>query len=820
MAMRKQLRYWRWWVASWLLIAMGGGAEAQWITQTNTLKAGWNAVYLFVDAGYAPITDVMASAPDIEEVWLWNPPVVGQQFAESPQLPTTSGSRWSKWTSSLGSTSPLTTLIPNAAYYVKVRSTTATYSWRIKGRPVPPTYSWTSSGLNFVGFPLAQQLSYERFFLPAPQLMQGTEIYSSPGGAFGTGNPLRVFDLARTVLQRGEAVWMRVDGGFNRYFGPFEVSVSSRRGIDFGRESTQAGFRIRNVSPATNTIRMTWVRSELPPAGQPAIPAMPPLVVRGEMNKNGTLTYAATSLVENEELLAGNPAAVTGVEWALPPAGQPGADVQVVVGVVRSQITEEPGTVLAGVLRLRDSEGLLQVDLPVTATAQSTAGLWVGDAQVTQVMQYLQQYATTGGGSPQVGRRWTSTSVDTFTGGDAGEGLDLDGTFTYAVNVGASVASTVRGVSFTAAGSTPGFTTTVQTNLASWSQPDYGASAADDALEVVMRSTGYSASPAQPTFSMTVEAGVRYKLQLLIGESGTNAPWRGFDVLVDDKVIVPNLIPTAYTMREGAFATQKTRVGVVVSHEFTAAGTQLKVTLDGPGANSPEILSRDALLNGLTLERLDASTLAPELVAEEGRYVVRATSERLLGVPKAFPLRLIVHDDGTNSVLLQRVFIGDNLASNTIVATRQSLLAPERLATARRISAAHLPWSTANAPWPFATGGTNGTSLVTTVNTPYDGTASNPFVHQYHPDHDNLNPGFNQVLPKGQESYGITRTLRLTPATVGIDFDSQTAGFKKRIGTYEETVTLEGVGANLRTFRSAGTYTLTRISPISTLTKD
>lgn len=807
----------------WLVLlplCLAGMVRAQWLTQTNELKAGWNAVYLHVDASHAPISDVMADAPEVEEIWLWNPPVVGQQFVESPQVPTSTGSRWTKWTSSLGPTSPLKRLVPNAAYYVKVAGTSATYAWRLKGRPAPPSYAWTSSGLNFVGFPLAGQLSYERFFLPAPQLMQGTEVYASPGGPFGPDNPARVFDLARTVVRRGEAVWMRVDGGYNRYFGPFEVSVANQRGIDFGTALTQVGFRIRNTSPETNTIRMTLHRSELPPAGQPLIPGLPPLVVRGARNAEGTLGYTSIPLVDNEELLAGNPGSEAVMEWVMPPAGQPGADVQVIVGLVRTRITEEPGTVLAGILTLQDAEGLLKVNLPVTATAQSTAGLWVGEARVTQVMQYLKNYVGNGSGTPQLGRRWTATSVDTFTGGDAGEGLDLDGTFAYAVNVGEAVGATVRGVAFTAASATPGYAQTIQAVSSTWLQPDYGSTTADNALEVVMRSIGYSGSPAKPTFTMAVDAGVRYKLQLLIGESGATAPWRGFDVLVDDKVIVPNLIPGTYTAREGAFEVQKTKVGVVVTHEFTAASAQVTVVLDGPGANSSDVLNRDPILNGLTLERLDAASLPPELVASEGSYVLQSTQERLVGVPKAFPLRLIVHDDGTNSVLLQRVFVGESPASNAIVTTRQSLLHPAKLASARRISAAHLPWTAANVPWAFATGGTNGTSLVTTITTSYDAVGSNPFVHQYHPDHDNMNASFSQILPKGQESYGITRTLRLTPATVGYDFDSLTSGFETRVGTFEEVLTLDGSGSNVRTFRSAGSYSLTRISNISTLTKD
>ncbi|MEY2788258.1 MAG: hypothetical protein RLZZ34_1401, partial [Verrucomicrobiota bacterium] len=32
-------------------------ASSQWITQTNLLKGGWNAVYMHVDASHAPISE-------------------------------------------------------------------------------------------------------------------------------------------------------------------------------------------------------------------------------------------------------------------------------------------------------------------------------------------------------------------------------------------------------------------------------------------------------------------------------------------------------------------------------------------------------------------------------------------------------------------------------------------------------------------------------------------------------------------------------------------------------------------------------------------
>ena len=118
-------------VLAWIQLLWILPAGAQWITQTNQLKGGWNAVYLHVDASHAPISEVLAAATSIDEVWLWSPPT-GEQFFDSPQAPTESGSQWSKWTRSLGPSSPLQRLIPNSAYYVRVNDSRTEYAWTVK----------------------------------------------------------------------------------------------------------------------------------------------------------------------------------------------------------------------------------------------------------------------------------------------------------------------------------------------------------------------------------------------------------------------------------------------------------------------------------------------------------------------------------------------------------------------------------------------------------------------------------------------------------------------------------------------------------------
>jgi len=44
------------------LLAGALPAHAQWLTQTITLNAGWNAIYLHVDASHTTLQDLIGSA--------------------------------------------------------------------------------------------------------------------------------------------------------------------------------------------------------------------------------------------------------------------------------------------------------------------------------------------------------------------------------------------------------------------------------------------------------------------------------------------------------------------------------------------------------------------------------------------------------------------------------------------------------------------------------------------------------------------------------------------------------------------------------------
>jgi hypothetical protein len=219
--------------------------------------------------------------------------------------------------------------------------------------------------------------------------------------------------------------------------------------------------------------------------------------------------------------------------------------------------------------------------------------------------------------------------------------------------------------------------------------------------------------------------------------------------------------------------------------------------------------------NYLKIYQTDANN--NPVVGTNGAYIVTGTNTSLGAVQTPFPLRLIVFNNGTDVSLLQRVFYGYDVNTNTIIALNESSLDPSQLGSARRISAIHLPWAATNAPFPCTGQLAPGGVLTASATFNYADQSSNPFLHTYHPDHNNLDATYQNQLPVGADSYGIQRQITLTISPPGNDFASLTQAGQSFSGVYQETITMTGLGGATRTFNTAGNFGLTRLSPISVL---
>jgi len=375
--------------------------------------------------------------------------------------------------------------------------------------------------------------------------------------------------------------------------------VSGSGEIKFGEIQRTVGIRMNNLTASPLEIRLAFLASEATPAGQPAIAGPIPLLIRGTRNIE-TGSYAYTRLN-----------AATPATWTLAPAGKEGSGIEVVLGVDRSQPGFNSGDLLAGILRFTDGGGQTRMDVAVSSIVGNTTGLWVGQAAVNQVGQYLKKYA---------------------------------------------------------------------------SDP----------------------------------------------------------------------------------------------------------------ANAPV---------------LDA----------DGKYKVTSVDTSMTGVPTTYPLRLIVHNPASGPArLFQRLFTGHDSQTNPVVSAKEANLNRNLLKDARRISAVHLPFSEANEGWAFNGPVVPGATAKATVTTAHDDGGTNPFVHQYHPDHDNLDPTFKAQVPRGMESYGIRReiTLRVLPPSTNV---FSLGNSRTMRGWYKETIRLVGLarggGTNdTRDFMVSGPFTLTRISEVGALT--
>jgi hypothetical protein len=619
------------WLLSLLVgSAMIGRAPAQWVTQTNSLKAGWNAVYLQVDTSHTNLSGLVGVADPIEEIWLWNPQLPPGQALAVPQSP--GGSQWSSWARTNGPASALQSLHANAAILVRVNSSVSNFDWRVKGRPGAPSYRWTLTGLNFIGFPtVSASPSFESFLGADAESLdwsQSAQIFRYPGGSLSETNPILVapFTYRSTPVRRDQAYWVRAGDQYNQYFGPFQVTGGGSSGVNFGDSVGQAQLRLKNMSRGILTVTLAQLASEAVPAGQTPIAGRLPLLVRGSMNTTN-LSFGFSNLT-------------TGAQWTLQPNGAVGSEVELILGVDRSQLAGPAGTRYAGVLRFTDSLGLSQIDLAAAATVPSRGGLWVGNAAVGYVSQYLTPYA---------------------------------------------------------------------------------------------------------------KAASATEFQSLLNRLGLGQGVNGFRYEWDPG-----------TGRVLVYGGPQNRTGSYL--------------LDGP-------------------VKLDSGS-----------------------VPRSFPLRLLVHNNGSSSVLLQRAYIGRDLNSNTIVSTSEDALLSSQLASARRISAVHLPTSEGNIPWNFTGTMAEGSTLTTTVLTAHDDHSSNPFLHTYHPDHDNLDALFVSPLPSGVESYGIRRVISLQFTAAANDFESLTHSGTSLGGNYAETITFTDRNGDVRQFNVLGQFQLARITDIATLT--
>lgn len=319
------------------------------------------------------------------------------------------------------------------------------------------------------------------------------------------------------------------------------------------------------------------------------------------------------------------------------------------------------------------------------------------------------------------------------------------------------------------------------------------------ALDLTNRAYGYSTLAPNQAASWTLAPR---------GQSG------------DEREVVVGLNRSAISAPAG------TRLAAILRLTDSLGFTQLDAPVTADVGSSAGLWVGKALVTevGQQLKSFVLDGQGSPVVSSGGAYLVAGTETSLAPVPSPFALRMIVHNpESGNAALLQRVYLGLGQSTNYVAANRESLLLGSSLGSARRVSSAHLPWTESNQPWWFGGRLAPSSWLTNIVEVGYNDHQSNPFLHTFHPDHDNLDATFKKGLPQGSESYGIRRQITLHVLPPPDDFSSLVGGGTTFAGEYFETLTLSGLaragGTNdARQFQTRGVFTLNRIAPIPTLT--
>lgn len=370
-----------------LLLAATPSARAQWTSESYDLKPGWNAIWLPLDVSYADLP-VLADN-QIDELWRWNASEAGT-FTDTPAGPPSQTElQWSVWRRTDADGSTLLSMTGNAAYLVKVADSAAPFTWKVKGKPLPPHFEWSSTGLNFVGFPIqtpssTSQRSLGRFFgfddVLKTLTTQNVLLYrGGPLSDTGTRNPVPVSSLTTTPAVRGQAYWVQATS-YTDYYGPLKVEVTRDSGLDFGSDQLSISVRLKNVvrqsANQTLTVTLAPVASETQPDGQPAFDGPVPLMIRGDLDPaSGQRAYVAFT---------------SSTTRVLPPGGA----TEVVFTVNRSLMGNDPAKLYQSLVRITDSLFQTRIDLPVSARPTSRSGLWGGAAVIANVDQIVGTNAT------------------------------------------------------------------------------------------------------------------------------------------------------------------------------------------------------------------------------------------------------------------------------------------------------------------------------------------------------------------------------------------------------------------------------------------
>lgn len=197
-----------------------GNSPAMKRTQTVSLTAGWNAVFLEVEPRDTEPGKVFESLP-IDIAAAYFPHEAPTQFVTNPGAQLFKGLGWGVWYAENRPDAFLKTL--NAIYSQQAYLIHATraFEWRVDGLAAPGKVTWQPDSFNFTGFSVKKQgaPTFGQFFA-ASKAHRGQATYRLVNEVWR-----KVVTPDAETMRSGEAFWVFSKGG-SEYQGPFTAETS------------------------------------------------------------------------------------------------------------------------------------------------------------------------------------------------------------------------------------------------------------------------------------------------------------------------------------------------------------------------------------------------------------------------------------------------------------------------------------------------------------------------------------------------------------------------------------------------------------------
>lgn len=222
------------------LLALAGVSHAQTATQSITLTAGWNSVWLEVEptnpSGQSLAPEVVFSNPAILIAATPKPLAgIAEFFAQEPgTISTFNQEQWQQWKRtdpSGGNNLPL--ISGNSAYLIQVETGTPTFTFTVSGKARFFKPTWNPDRYNLVGFGLQGTPTFDQFFGPSGSKHSVSNIFALNAAS---GAWQRV--TGSQAMASGRAYWVFCSGP-SSYMGPVSVSFdgASNGKLGFGGPS-------------------------------------------------------------------------------------------------------------------------------------------------------------------------------------------------------------------------------------------------------------------------------------------------------------------------------------------------------------------------------------------------------------------------------------------------------------------------------------------------------------------------------------------------------------------------------------------------------